>query len=265
MAPGAEPTRTGTSPARAIARLPVLLALSILVLIGASLPASAQIERLLEEILKPRPGGAALGSLSDIEIGAGLREALRIGAENAVALTGKPDGYFRNEAIKILVPEQVRSLERGLRLIGYGPQVDAFVLSMNRAAEQAAPFATQIFVQAIGAMTFDDVRTILTGPDDAATTYFRSKTTAALTERFSPVVSQAMDQVGVTRQYRALTGLAQAIPLFKSEAFDLDRYVVSRALDGLFHVLADEEKKIRTDPVARVTPLLQQVFGSLSK
>jgi hypothetical protein len=249
-----------------VARLPLVLTVSISLLIVSCRPASAQIERLLEEILKPRSGGSdVLSGLSDVKIGAGLKEALEVGADNAVKLTGKTDGYFLNEAIKILMPDQLHSLEKGLRLIGYGPQVDEFVLSMNRAAEQAAPFAKQIFLDAIGEMTFDDARKILTGPDNAATEYFRGKTTTTLTERFTPVVSKAMDQVGVARQYKALTGFSQAIPLFKSGAFDLDHYVVSKSLDGLFYVLAGEEKAIRTDPVARVTPLLQEVFGGSRK
>lgn len=192
---------------------------------------------------------------------AGLKEALRIGAGNAVNSTGKVDGYFRNEAIKILMPKQLQSLEKGLRAVGYGPQVDEFVLSMNRAAERAAPQARDIFVGAIGRMTFTDAGQILTGGETAATDYFKAKTSDELTAAFRPVVEKTMNETGVTRQYKALVSRFEAIPFAKSQSFDIDRYVVSRALDGLFSVLADEERKIRKDPAARVTGLLRDVFG----
>jgi hypothetical protein len=184
-----------------------------------------------------------------------------VATANAVRLTGRTDGYFGNQAIKILMPEQLRALERGLRAVGYGAQVDELVLGMNRAAERAAPQATQIFWDAIGAMTIDDARRILDGGDTAATGYFRAKTSEPLTAAFRPIVETAMGEVGVTRQYTELFRRAQAIPFLSVEAYDLDRYVVSKALDGLFHVVAEEEKQIRTNPAARVTDLLREVFG----
>jgi hypothetical protein len=221
-------------------------------------PASAQIDQLLKGL-----GGLGSGQPgpTDAKIGSGLKEALRIGTENAVGLTGRPDGYFGNEAIKILMPEKLRTLEQGLRAVGYGPQVDEFVLSMNRAAERAAPAAKSIFWDAIGQMSFDDARQILGGGDTAATEYFKRKTTDRLVEAFSPIVQQATSEVGVTRQYKDLMARSQAIPFVKTESLDVDHYVVTKALDGLFFVLAQEEKKIRTDPTARVTDLLKEVFG----
>jgi hypothetical protein len=132
---------------------------------------------------------------------------------------------------------------------------------MNRAAERAAPSAKRIFWDAIGDMSFDDARRILAGPDNAATEYFRTRTTDRLTTAFRPIVETSMNDVGLTRQYRDLTGLAQAIPFFKLESFDLDQYVVGKALDGLFHVVGDEERKIRTNPAARTTDLLREVFA----
>jgi hypothetical protein len=132
---------------------------------------------------------------------------------------------------------------------------------MNRAAERAAPQAKQIFWDAIGAMTIDDARTILNGSETAATDYFRAKTSEPLTASFRPIVETSMKEVGVTRQYTDLYRRAQAIPFLNVEAYDLDRYVVTRALDGLFHVVGEEEKKIRTNPGARVTDLLREVFG----
>jgi len=231
-----------------------VLAMSVLVL-ALSGAAEAQIDQLLKGL-----GQGSSGGLSDDRIGAGLKEALQVATEKAVSLTGRPDGYFTNQAIKILMPEKLRSLETGLRTVGYGPQVDEFVLSMNRAAERASPSAKQIFLDAIGEMSFDDARKILNGGDTAATEYFRSKTTPRLTSSFRPVVSQSMNEVGVTRQYKDLVGRFEAIPFASSQAFDLDGYVVDKGLAGLFHVLGEQEKQIRADPSARVTDLLKEVF-----
>jgi Protein of unknown function (DUF4197) len=199
--------------------------------------------------------------LSDTKIASGLKEALRVGTDNAVRSTGRPDGYFGNAAIKILMPEKLRTVEKGLRTVGYGPKVDDFVLSMNRAAERAAPHAKSIFLDAIMEMSFQDARKIFTGGDTAATDYFREKTTDKLTAAFAPVVKESMDEVGVTRQYNQMIGQARAIPFLKTQSLDLDHYVVSKALDGLFYELAQEETKIRKDPAARVTQLLKDVFG----
>jgi len=164
-------------------------------------------------------------------------------------------------AIKILMPQELRTFESGLRLVGYGPEVDEFILSMNRAAERAAPHAKRIFWDAITQMSFADARNILNGGDTAATDYFKDKTTDKLTAAFRPVVDKAMNEVGVTRQYKELIGRYQAIPFVKRETFDIDRYVVTKALDGLFYVVGQEERKIRTDPAARLTDLLGEVFG----
>jgi hypothetical protein len=229
---------------------------SLLIAVMAA-PASAQVEQLLRGLggLAPQSGP------SDAKVASGLKEALQVGTQNAVNVTGKMDGYFKNEAIKILMPEKLRTLESGLRMVGYGPKVDEFVLSMNRAAERAAPAAKQIFWDAIAAMSFDDARKILSGGDTAATEYFRAKTSDKLASAFRPTVEQATNEVGVTRQYKELVGRYQAIPFAKSESLDVDGYVVDKALVGLFHVVGEEEKKIRTNPAARVTDLLKEVFG----
>jgi len=233
-----------------------IIIVSMVILVTA-LPASAQLDRIYKGL-----GISGQGTgLSDAKIGSGLKEALQLGTENAVSITGKTDGYFMNQAIKILMPEKLKTFEKGLRAIGYGPQIDEFVLSMNRAAEKAAPFAKQIFWDAIGAMTFDDVRRILSGNDTAATDYFKTKTTTPLTNAFKPVVSNSMNEVGVTRQYKELVGRYESIPFVKKESFDLDQYVVSKALDGLFYMVGEEEKKIRKNPAARTTDLLKEVFG----
>jgi hypothetical protein len=230
-------------------------ALVFLVFVIAA-PAHAQLDRWLRGL----SGGSAAG-LSDAKIADGLKQALQIGTGNAVSFTGKLDGYLANEAIKILLPDNLRTLEQGLRLVGQGARVDEFVVSMNRAAERAAPAARGIFVDAIGAMSFDDARKILQGSQTAATDYFKDKTTGKLTTAFAPYVESAMNEVGVTRQYKELTGSLRALPIGGVEAFDVDRYVVTKALDGLFVVVAEEEKKIRTNPAARVTDLLKDVFG----
>ena len=229
----------------------------IALLLGAA-PASAQLPDLLKNLPQLPSSGAGLG---DARIGQGLKEALRVGTENAVNLTGRTDGYFANQAIKILMPEKLKSLEQGLRLIGQGDRIDELVLGMNRAAEKAAPGARQIFVDAIGEMSIDDARKVLSGPETAATDYFQGKTTGKLTASFQPVVQRAMNEVGLARQYKDLLSQAQAIPFFRAEDYDLDRYVVGKSLDGLFHVVGDEERKIRKDPAARTTDLLREVFS----
>ena len=227
-----------------------------MVILLTVVPASAQLDQIFKGL-----GGGEKSGLSDVKIGSGLKEALQIGTENAVNLTGKTDGYFLNQLIKILMPEKLKTFEKGLRAVGYGPQVDEFVLSMNRAAEKAAPAAKEIFWDAIGEMTFDDARKILSGSDTAATNYFKGKTTNKLTATFKPVVDKSMNEVGVTRQYKELVGRYESIPFVKKESFDLDQYVVTKALDGLFHMVGEEEKKIRKNPAARTTNLLKEVFG----
>ena len=231
-------------------------AIVVLVVLLFVSPASAQFDQILKTLGLGQPPG-----LSDAKISSGLKEALKIGTENAVKFTGKLDGYFKNQAIKILMPEKLQTMEKTLRAVGLGHQVDAFILSMNRAAEQAAPAAKQIFWDAIGEMTFQDAKKILSGNETAATDYFKAKTTDKLTIAFRPVVDKATNEVGVTRQYKELAGRFQSIPFVKTETVDIDQYVTTKALDGLFYVVAQEEKKIRTDPAARVTDLLKEVFG----
>jgi hypothetical protein len=240
--------------------------LTVAVALGLALaaaPAGAQIDDLLKRFpgLPHVPGTPGAGSLGEVRIGQALKEALQIGTANAVQLTGRPDGYLRNEAIKILLPERLRSLDRGLRLAGFGPQLDELVVGMNRAAEQAAPAARQIFWDAIGAMTIDDARRVLDGSETAATDYFKERTTPQLTAAFRPVVEKSMSQVGVSRQYNELLGQARTIPFLNVEQYDLDGYVVGKGLAGLFHMVGQEERQIRTNPSARVTELLREVFG----
>jgi hypothetical protein len=230
-------------------------------LLLSSSAAFAQLDQL--DQLKQRVGISSVNELSDSKVASGLKEALKIGAENAVKVTGKTDGYFMNEAIKIVMPSNLRSLEKGLRAIGYGPKVDDFVLSMNRSAEAAAPQAQKIFGDAILAMTFEDAKKILSGSDTAATDYFKDKTTSHLTEAFQPIVEKTMNENGVTQQYKALTDQFASIPFAKRQSFDINKYVVTKALDGLFYELANQERQIRKDPAARTTSLLKEVFGKV--
>jgi len=211
--------------------------------------------------LEKRVGIGDPNALSNSKVASGLKEALRIGADNSVKITGKTDGYFGNEAIKILMPSNLRSLEKGLRAIGGGPKIDEFVLSMNRSAEAAAPQARKIFGDAIMAMGFEDAKKILSEGDTAATDYFKGKTTDQLTAAFQPIVEKTMAENGVTQQYKTLTDQFQSIPFAKSQTFDINKYVVTKALDGLFYELADQERQIRKDPAARTTSLLKDVFG----
>jgi Protein of unknown function (DUF4197) len=237
--------------------LSLLVGIALVGSAAAAQPALAQVDQLLKGL-----GMGQQSGLSEGKIGAGLKEALQVATGRSVSLTGRPDGYFGNAAIKILMPEKLRTVEQGLRMVGYGPQVDEFVLSMNRAAERAAPAAKQIFLDAITGMTFDDAKKILAGGDTAATEFFKGKTTDQLTAAFKPVVDKTMAQTGVVRQYQALMGRFNDIPFAKSQAFDIDGYVVGKALDGLFHVLGEQEKQIRANPAARTTELLREVFAN---
>ena len=205
---------------------------------------------------------AQFGGLSDSKIVAGLKEALQIGTGNAINLTGRVDGFFKNAAIKILLPKQLDTLAKGLRIAGQGPMVDEFTLSMNRAAEKAAPEARKIFVDAVKQMSFEDARKILFGNDTAATEYFKAKTSTRIVTAFRPIIEKSMNEVGATRQYKELIGRFQTLPFARSQSLDIDQYVVNKSLDGLFYMVGEEEKKIRKDPLARVTSILKDVFGS---
>jgi hypothetical protein len=201
-------------------------------------------------------------SISESEIVEGLKQALEIGTTKAVDLVSKPGGYYNNPEIKIPLPASVQKAEKLLRSVGFGSKVDAFELSMNKAAERAAPEAKSIFWDAIKKMKIDDAKKILNGREDEATLYFQDKTSARLQEIFKPIVKESMGEVGVTRIYQDLNAKVEKIPFADSLSLDLDKYVTDGALNGLFQMLAEEEKKIRSDPAARVTDLLKKVFGN---
>ncbi len=214
--------------------------------------------------------GSVLGSfginkkatLGSTKIGQGLKEALRVGIDRSVQLAGKQDGYFANQAIKILMPEKLRPVESMLRKVGFGAKMDEFVLSMNRAAESAAPYAKDIFINAITDMSIEDADALIKGGDTSATAYFQKKTSAQLAQVYRPIVTKTMSQYGVANQYQAILGKYQSIPFAsKFPAPSIEDYTVQKSLDGLFLTLGEQEKQIRQNPAARTTDLLKQVFG----
>jgi hypothetical protein len=210
---------------------------------------------------KPAAAQPSAGAPDDRTSASGIKEALAVGTENAVKSLSRANGYFGNQAVKILMPPSIQKVGNIARAAGFQKQVDEFVLSMNQAAEAAAPVAAQHFSDAIREMTLDDARAILTGGNTAATDFFRTKTRDKLYAAFKPTVSQKVGEVGTTRAYQELVGQMQNVPLMGKQSLDLDDYVTNKALDGLFYMVAEEEKKIRTNPAARTTDLLKSVFG----
>ena len=235
-----------------------LLTGMVLVFLG-NVAYAQQIGDVLKGLQKGIGGTSAA---SNTEIVNGLKEALQIGTGNAVQTVSKLDGYYKNPKIRIPLPDTVQKTEKILRAAGYGSKLDEFELSMNRAAEKAAPEAKGLFMDAIKQMTFTDAKKILNGRENEATLYFKDKTSPRLREVSKPIVHQTMGEVGVTKSYQELEQSARSVPFAGTFAFDLDQYVTDRALDGLFLMVAEEEKKIRQDPMARTTDLLKKVFGS---
>lgn len=209
-------------------------------------------------------GQAPGAALDEPTVIAGLREALRVGTDRTVASTSRLDGYLANELIRIHTPESLTTMTRTLRTVGMGRQVDELEVAMNRAAEQAAGEAGQVFWSGIRQMSVRDAWGILDGGDTAATDYFRRTTSGELRTRFAPIVEQKMSAVGLVRLYDDLTARYRALPLaaLAKEPPDLRAHVTDGALSGLFTVLAQEETRIRREPAARTTELLKRVFGA---
>ncbi|MBL7993311.1 MAG: DUF4197 domain-containing protein [Candidatus Kapabacteria bacterium] len=196
----------------------------------------------------------------------GLQEALTSGIRKGVEIVSKPDGYLANPLIKIPFPPEFKMVEDGVRKIGLGSVADQAVTSMNRAAEQAASDALPIFLDAIKQLNFNDVMSILNGSNERAATDFLQRTTsAALAQKFKPTISDALDKVEATKYWGQITQTYNKIPFVQKVNPDLPDYVTQRALDGLFMMVAQEEKNIRQNPVARTTDVLQQVFGGITK
>jgi len=198
-------------------------------------------------------------------ISKGLKEALAISTERAVNEVAKTDGYFGRQLIKILVPEEFQQAADILKKAGYQQQLDGFILSMNRAAEKAAPNAAPFFADAIRQMSVENARRILSGGDKAATEFFEKQTRTQLFNAFKPSVAKSMEQAGTARIYKEMFSKYESIPLtslIPVPSLDLDTYVTNKALDGLFVMVGEEEKKIRTNPAARTSELLRKVFGN---
>lgn len=226
-------------------------------LISASVLSMFGCAAVLEELERSGLGTPAASTPTD-----GLREALAIGTGRAVERRGQAGGYLGDALMEIVVPDKFDSAARALRLIGRSDLVDEFKISMNRAAEAAAPVAKDVFVQSIRQMTFEDARAILGGHETAATDFFRRTAGPELQRRFLPIVEQKLGEVGSTRKFDDLMTRIEALPLIDRPVFDLETYVTESALDGLFDTLAEEERQIRTDPVARTTELLKRWFGN---
>lgn len=230
----------------------------VVLFLFAAVVADAQIDKLINKANK------ALGNnktLSTDEVAQGLKEALTKGASKGSDLVSQADGYFKNPEIKIPFPPEIKHVEDKLRQIGLGSQVDKFVLTLNRGAEDAAKQAKPIFVDAIKAMTIQDAWSILKGQDDAATQYLRKTTTDQLKGKFKPVIQASLNKVNATKYYSDLINEYNKIPFVKKENPNLDDYTTDRAVQGLFVMIAKEEKNIRQDPLARTTDLLKKVFS----
>jgi len=233
--------------------------LLFLIALGTPLSGQAGIDDWWQRVTQK----AALQKLDADTVARGLKEALSEGATGAVKQLGRRDGYFSNRWVRIPVPQHLQRLDKTLRRLGQSRYADEFILSMNRAAEAAAPHAAELLASAIKAMTVRDAMDILNGPKDAATQYFRRHSEVTLKQRFRPIVSRATDQTGVTRSYKRMVAQAGAVQSWVDPGrYDLDDYVTGKALDGLYYMIAQEEARIRSDPVARTTELLRTVFGA---
>lgn len=226
-----------------------------LLLVGCAGLDPAAIDTVLSGSSSQRP-------LDERTVADGLREALRVGVGRAIDRVSVVDGYLANELIRIHLPEELQDMAEVLRRIGFSRQVEALEVAMNRAAEQAAGEAREVFVDAIFDMTIADAFGILRGGETAATDYLQGRTSHHLRARFRPIIERRMEKLELYRAYGHLADTYNALPFTKRPAVSLDTYLTDRALDGLFKTLADEERKIRRDPVARTTELLRRVFRS---
>jgi hypothetical protein len=254
----------------------ILLSLVIAVSIGSA--RAGWLDALgLTKTSTNAPADAALSALSEDQMVGGLKDALANGLQHAIANLGHDGGFLTNLDVKIPLPEKLQPVEKTLRALKQDKLADDFVTTMNHAAESALPEAASVFADAVKQMSIDDAKAILTGPDDAATQFFRRTTATNLYVRFLPIVQSATAKTGVTSTYKnmmakvngggafggTLGGLANSY--LGADALDVDAYVTNKALDGLFKMVAAEEKNIRQNPVARTTDLLQKVFGAVAK
>lgn len=204
-----------------------------------------------------------LGDLSNAEASQGLKTALERGALAAVALLGKPDGFLGNPKVRIPLPGFLHDASSLLRALGQGKRVDELEVSMNRAAEAAVPMARDLLVNAVKSMSVTDAKNILTGGDTSVTTFFADRTRAPLGERFLPIVTKATEKVGLAEKYNRVASKAAGFGLVKNEDANVQQFVTRKALDGLYLMIGEEERKIRQDPVGTGSAILSKVFGAL--
>jgi hypothetical protein len=228
---------------------------SIIILLVASACSSADINKILQ--------AAGQGSLTEQEVGSGLKEALIQGISKGADQASQTDGFFKNDLIRILLPEDARRVESTLRQIGLGSEVDRAMLAINRGAEKAAQEAKPIFISAIRQMTIQDAFQILKGDPNAATDYLRRTTESQLVALFQPRIQESLNEVGATKYYGDLANAYNNIPLTTRKIDpDLNAYVTNRAIDGLFTLIAEEEKNIRENPMQRTSALMRKVFAA---
>lgn len=199
-------------------------------------------------------------SLSDSQIATGLKDALRVGTEKAVATVGKPGGFLNDAAVHIPLPGPLAKVKSGLTMVGASGLADDLEQRLNKAAETAAPKAASIFGNAVSKMTIDDARGVLSGPSDSATQYFKRTTTPELLSALKPVIDSSLADVGAVQSYNALTAQAKSLPMASSLNLDLNDYVANKALDGIFYYLAKQEADIRANPAARTTDAIKALF-----
>lgn len=237
----------------------VVLALAPAPHAGAQSGWLEQGSRLWEKLTEGERGA---GTLSVDEMAAGVREALRVGTDRVVARLGVADGFNADPLVHIPLPDSLRTVQSTLAAVGMSAVMDDLELRLNRAAESAAPRARRLFIDSIQEMTLGDVRRILEGPDDAATRYFEAKMSAPLAREMAPIVEDSLAEVGAIRAYDKAMAQYQAIPFVPDVKADLGRYVVEKAMDGIFYYLAREEAAIRRDPLKRSSKILEKVFGA---
>ncbi len=206
-----------------------------------------------------------VNSLSNTEASGGLKEALTQGIGKAVASLGAVDGFFGNKNVKIPLPKSLQKIQKGMKLVGMGKQSDELVLKMNRAAEAAVPEAKTLLVDSVKKMSLADAKSILTGPQDAATQYFKKTTSAQMGEKFLPIVTKATENVKLADSYNKYAEMGSKFGVVKKEDANINQYVTKKALDGVYYMVAQEEAAIRKDPLGQASSLLKKVFGSISK
>lgn len=206
---------------------------------------------------------AAHAQISETDAAAGIRAALERGATSAVALLGQTDGFLGNPKVRIPLPGFLNDASKLLKATGQQKRIDELITAMNRGAEAAMPEAKALLVNAVKSMSVDDGKRILTGGDDSVTQFFAAKTRAPLSERFLPVVSRQTSKLALAEKYNALAGKASSMGLLKSQDANIEQYVTGKALDGLYLMIGEEERKIRSDPVATGSAILKKVFGGL--